>query len=193
MNINDVKQFIEENKDNEEVKNYIGGFITSGRVEEFLNSDDGKKLLQPKLDSYHSKSLESWKMNNIEKLLDAEVKKRFPAKDEREIEVEKLRLEVEKMKQEKLHETLKNKALTYATEKKLPVNLVDYFLGADEEGTIKNLNSLEEVFNAHIQNQVEERLKSNNYTPPKSNSQSTDISKMSMEEYANYWQEQNKK
>ena len=35
MTLEEVKKFIEENKDNEEVQDYIRGFITSDRVEEF--------------------------------------------------------------------------------------------------------------------------------------------------------------
>jgi len=170
MDLQEIKSYIDQNKDNEEVKTYLQGLnpLNVEGVEKYLTeNEDAKKWLDSVKDKHFNKAFETFKKNNWEKEVEAEIKKRFPDKDPKDVELVKLQQEVEKMKQEKLHETLKNKALTYATEKKLPVNLVDYFLGQDEEGTIKNLNALEEVFNVHIQSQVEERLKTNNYTPPK--------------------------
>ncbi len=191
MDFNEVKQFIETNKDNEEVKNYIGGFITSDRVEAFLNNDDGKKLLQPKLDSYFSKGLETWKTNNIEKLLDEEIKKRFPEKDQKDIELEKVKAELERIKADAIRKELTNKALLIADEKKLPKDLVEYFIGNDEETTNKNLVRLESVFSKHIETLVQERLKGSGYTPPKGGDSKTftieEIEKMSTDEINKNW------
>lgn len=168
LNLQMVKEFIESSKDsNEEVKNYIGGFITSDRVEEFLNNEDGKKLLQPKLDKYHQKSLESWRQNNWEKELDAEIRKRFPAKSESEIELEKIKTQLKQMELEKTKESLTNKAIKVANEKKIPLDLIDFIIGNDEDNTLKNIEKLEGILNVHIQSAVEERLKSTgSYTPP---------------------------
>ncbi|MEY8417052.1 DUF4355 domain-containing protein [Tissierella praeacuta] len=177
MDFNEVKQFIEENKDNEEVKNYIGGFITSDRVESFLNNDDGKKLLQPKLDSYFTKGLETWKGNNLEKLLDEEIKKRFPEKDVKDIELEKLRVELEKIKADATRKELMNRALIIADEKKLPKDLIEFFIGNDEETTIKNLEALEGVFSKHTETLVQERLKVNAYEPPSGGDKDNSITK----------------
>lgn len=193
MDLNEVKQFIEANKDNEEVKGYIGGFITSDRVTEFLEKEDGKKLLQPKLDNYFSKGLSTWRENNIEKLLDDEIKKRFPEKDVKDVELEKIRAELEKIKAESSRKELTNKALLVADEKKLPKELVDYFIGNDEENTTKNLEKLESVFSKHIETLVQERLKSSSYTPPKNGAGETltieMIEKMSEAEINKNWPE----
>lgn len=195
MDLQEIKKYFEENKDNEEVKSYLQGLnaLTVEGVEKYLSENsDAKKWLDSIKDKHYNKAFETWKSNNWERELEAEIKKRFPEKDPKDTELAKLQQEIEKMKQEKLHEVLKNKALSYATEKKLPVNLVDYFLGADEEGTIKNLDALGAVFNAHIQNQVEERLKSNTYTPPKGDGKdktltTNDLAKMSIEEINANW------
>ncbi|WP_307347549.1 capsid assembly scaffolding protein Gp46 family protein [Paenibacillus polymyxa] len=45
------------------------------------------------------------------------IKKRFPAKDEKEIEVEKLRAEVEHMKLEKQRERLTSQAIKIASKR----------------------------------------------------------------------------
>lgn len=192
MDINEVKQFIEENKDNEEVQNYVGGFITSDRVESYLNGEDGKKLIQPKLDSHFTKGLETWKGNNLEKLIDEEIKSRFPEKDQKDIELEKVKAELEKIKADANRKELMNKALLVADEKKLPKDIIKYFLGEDEESTNKNLQALEGVFSNHVETLVQERLKQNSYTPPKGGEGKTftmdDIKNMNDEEINKNWE-----
>ena len=76
------------------------------------------------------------------------------------------------MEQEKQREVLKNKALTVASERKLPItNIVDLLLGKDEESTLENIGRIETVFGDSVQSAVEERLKSNSYIPPQSKEQ----------------------
>ena len=71
------------------------------------------------------------------------------------------------MESEKQREVLKNKALTIAAEKKLPINkVIDLVLGEDEESTVSNIGKFEEIFGSSVQAAVEERLKGNGYTPP---------------------------
>jgi len=165
-NFNEVKAYFEANKDNEDVKGYIGGFVTPDRVNDFLNTEDGKKTLQPKLDSYHSKSLESWKTNNIAKLVDEEVKKRFPDADPKDVELKKLKEDFEKMKQDALKKDLTNKALKIAQEKKLPTDLIDFFIGNDDDTTTANLEKLIATMAAHDEAIKTEFAKGNSYTPP---------------------------
>ena len=42
--------------------------ITQEAVEKWLGTDEGKRFLQPKLDSYHTKGLQSWQEKNIDKI-----------------------------------------------------------------------------------------------------------------------------
>lgn len=169
MNINEVKQFIEGNKLNEELQSYLQGmnpYSVEG-IEQFIQSNkEAKSWFDSTVDKRSTKSLETWKANHLESLLDAEIKKRFPAKDEKEIEVEKLRAEVENMKQEKQRERLTSQAIKIASEKKLPLSLVDFFIGADEAATTANLTILEQSLKLAVQQQVEQRLKGDGYTPP---------------------------
>ena len=72
--LKELKQF--ENTD--EYKNFISGLINDDRVTAYLDTDSGKKLMQPKLDSYFSKGLETWKTNNLDKLVNEKVKELYP-------------------------------------------------------------------------------------------------------------------
>lgn len=162
MELADIKQFIEDNKDNQEVNDYIQGLaqVTPETIESFLESDGGKKILQPRLDKYHSKSLETWKANNLEKLVNEELNKRNPSDTPEQQRIAELEKYVQQKEQESIFQTNKNKALNYLNDKKLPSNLVDYFISDDEETTMQNLGRFEDVFTNQLQEAVESRLKS---------------------------------
>lgn len=164
MNLEEVKKFLDEQKDSEDVKNYLQGLskVTVDGVTTFLDSEDGKKLLQPRLDSYFTKGLDTWKNNNLKKLVDEEVKKQNPPSNP-------LEKELQDLKRELLLKDLKSKAKDIASEQKLPVKIVDYFVGEDEEQTLANLKTLQEVFDTHINERVQEQLKSGGIDPQKGN------------------------
>ncbi|MFB6367676.1 DUF4355 domain-containing protein [Paenibacillus elgii] len=101
MDLEQVKQFIEDNKQNEELQSYLQGMnpLSVEGIEQFIQSNkEAKSWFDSTVDKRSAKSLETWKANHLESLLDAEIKKRFPAKDEKEIEVERLRVEIENLK-----------------------------------------------------------------------------------------------
>lgn len=194
MNIEEVKNFINDNKESEEVKTYLQDFnkLSVEGIENYVTEDDeGKKWFDSIKDKHFNKALDTWKSNNLTKLIDDEVKKKFPSKDEKDIEVENLKVEIEKMKQEKLHEALTSKAIKIASDKNLPLNLVDFFIAQDEEATVNNLKVLEESFNKEVQKAVEKRLKNEGYNPPKDTSGNTltleTIKNMSQTEINNNW------
>ena len=194
MNIEEVKNFINDNKESEEVKSYLQDLnkVNVEGIEKYVTEDEeGKKWFDSVKDKHFNKALDTWKSNNLTKLIDDEVKKKFPSKDEKDIEVENLKVEIEKMKQEKLHEALTSKAIKIASDKNLPLNLVDFFIAQDEEATVNNLKVLEESVNKEGQKAVEKRLKNEGYNPPKDTSGNTltleTIKNMSQAEINNNW------
>ena len=166
-NFGEIPTYFEANKDNEEVKNYIKGLITVDRVTNFLEGDEGKKLLQPKLDIYHTKGLETWKTNNLTKLVDDEVKKKYPDQDPKDKALIDLQSQLDKMQKDSLKKELTNKALKTAQEKKLPSELIDFLIGDDEVSTTNNIDTLSKIFLAHDEALKTELLKNNSYIPPK--------------------------
>jgi len=166
-NFEEVQKYITDNMEKDEkVKNYVGGFVTPDRVNGFLESEDGKKLLQPKLDSYHTKGLKTWQEKNLEGLVSAKVKELHPDADPKDIELNKMKTMLEQMQKDTLKKDLTNKALKTAQEKKLPTDLIDYFVGNDEETTNKNLEKLIATMAAHDEAIKLEFAKGNSYTPP---------------------------
>lgn len=166
MEFKEIVAELEKFKDTEDYKNYVGGLMTADRVNTFLETDEGKKLIQPTLDKYHSKGLETWKTNNLSKLMDEEIKKRFPESDPKDIKLAEIQQELERIKAEATRKDLTNKAIKLATSKGLPVEMVDFLVGNDEDTTTANLATFEKLFNEKLSAGVEAKLKSNTHIPP---------------------------
>jgi hypothetical protein len=169
LNLEQVRQFLESQEEtNEEVKTYLQGFkqFSVDEVSKFVNENqDAKKWFDSERDKHFSKGLDTWKTNNLEKLITDEIKKRNPDKTPEQIELEKLRADFEAAQRQLTLKGVKEKATTLATEKKIPLELLDFFVTDDEEKTNTNLSTFESVMEKYIKSQVEERLKGS-YQPP---------------------------
>ena len=147
-----------------ELANEFGSLdIFKKKIEE---DKEFKSFMDSIKDKHTSKSLETWKQNNLEKLVNEKIKELYPKEDPKDLELRKLQQQMEEMQREAQREKLTNKAFKIATEKGLPTDLVDYFIGEDENSTLKNLETFEKTFTDNLETKVKERLKSNSYTPP---------------------------
>ncbi|MFT0800364.1 DUF4355 domain-containing protein [Bacillus swezeyi] len=166
MNLEEVKQFLNDNKENADVKAYLEELsaVSADKVKGFLETDEGQKLIRPKLDQHFTKSLETWKENNLDDLVNAKVKELYPAETEEQKRIRNLEKELENQKKASQREKLMNTAISYASEKGLPADLVAYFLGDDEETTMSNLGALEEKYSAAVQKAIEDKFKENGRT-----------------------------
>ncbi|HGO1708521.1 TPA: DUF4355 domain-containing protein [Staphylococcus aureus] len=187
MNIEEVKSFFEEHKDDKEVKDYLNGLktVSVDDVKGFLDTEEGKRFIQPELDRYHSKGLESWKEKNLENLIEQEVQKRNPEQSEEQKRISALEKELEKRDTEAKREKLRSNALGKAQELNLPTSLVDRFLGDSDEDTEQNLKALKETFDKYVQEGVESKFKSSGRDVKESQNQDLDSSNVkSIEEMA---------
>ncbi|MHC1683426.1 MAG: DUF4355 domain-containing protein [Clostridiaceae bacterium] len=166
-NISDEGSIDEVLSQSDFAKSLVSSGLTLDAFKEKLTKDDSfKSFLDSEKDKHYLKAFETWKTNNLQKLLDDEIKKRYPDKDPKDTELENLRIEIENMKKEKIKEALTNKALKIATEKKLPLELIDFIVGENEEVTNKNLDLLVGIFQKHNEAIKTGLLKDNSYTPP---------------------------
>ncbi|HCQ2084213.1 TPA: DUF4355 domain-containing protein [Staphylococcus aureus] len=187
MNIEEVKSFFEEHKDDKEVKDYLNGLktVSVDDVKGFLDTEEGKRFIQPELDRYHSKGLESWKEKNLENLIEQEVQKRNPEQSEEQKRISALEKELEKRDAEAKREKLRSNALGKAQELNLPTSLVDRFLGDSDEDTEQNLKALKETFDKYVQKGVESKFKSSGRDVKESQNQDLDpLNVKSIEEMA---------
>lgn len=168
MTLEEIKAWLLANKDNTDVKTYLGELSTPTveGVEGFLDTDAGKKLLQPRLDQNFTKGLNTWKEKNLDTLIAAEVAKRNPSKTPAEIALEELQKKFDDSEKARSHEKLMNQAIKQANDKGLPVDLLEFFVSDDEESTTSNLGKLEETYNKAVQTAVENKFKENGRQVP---------------------------
>ncbi|UQD52316.1 ribonuclease [Bacillus methanolicus] len=175
--------------------NAQGFQLTLDAVQQFVNeNDDAKKWLQSLTDSRVTEAIKTYEKKTLPKKLEEEIAKRFPPETPEQKQLRELQQKLEQIEQEKIRESLRNKALSLATEKQLPTKLVDFFIGQDEESTLKNLGMFEEVFSAAVQQAVEAKFKEggrnpNPATPPGQPLTREAIEKMTPEEINKNWEQ----
>ena len=146
--------------------NAQGFQLTLDAVQKFVNeNEEARKWLQSLTDSRVTEAIKTYEKKTLPKKVEEEIAKRFPPETEEQKQLRELRQKLEEIEQEKIRETLRNKALSVATEKQLPTKLIDFLVGQDEESTMKNLAVLEEVFSSAVQQAVEARFREHGRTP----------------------------
>lgn len=163
MDLQEVKTYLETNSQDKAVIEYMNELKkpTAEAINSYLDTQEGAKLLQPRLDSHFSKGLQTWKDNNLNKLIDEEVAKRNPGETPEQKEIRELKAQIEKDRNEREKEKLTNIAMKKANELGLPLNLVNHFIGTDENTTISNLEDFNKLYQESIQTQVDAKFKQN--------------------------------
>lgn len=114
--------------------------ITQEGVQSYLETDDGKRLLQPKLDQYHTKGLQSWQEKNLDKIKD-EARGEVKASLEEQIETMKTSMTANKINGE-----LKLKLLSEGADKEdvdLLMRAVDMStITEDKDGKLIGVNDV---------------------------------------------------
>ncbi len=198
--LKDLLKFVDiKDGKEEDLKNYLEGLsVTPEGVKEYLDSEDGKKLLQPILDKYHTKSLESWKANNLDKItqeaVDQAIKEKYPDETDDQKRLKALEQELDNEKKARNRELLRNKAISTATEKGLPIDVIDHFLGDDEDSTLANIAKFEDVWKQGTQAAVEGVFKDGGRRVGKSDGSPKtytreDVKQMSRDEINENWED----
>ena len=186
--LEEIKQFLQSEEGKApEVSDLLSSYATLSqeKVQSYVDTvPEAKAWFDSIKDKHLQKGLETWKSNHLDSMINDEIRKRFPEKSEQELEVERLKAEIGKMKSEKERESLTNKAMQLASERNLPIDLVGFFIGENEELTLQNLKAFETTFQGAVQKALEERIKGNAHTPPKANGTvDTDLENLSMNDY----------
>ncbi|MDU7726750.1 MAG: DUF4355 domain-containing protein [Clostridium perfringens] len=149
-----VKEFIKNGLTLEAFK----GKLKEKEFKDFINGEGGRDF---------EKRLKEWKKANLEKELEPFIQEKYPdlitdPTQKKILELEKKLADEQKANARK---DLITEAIKYATEKKIPSNLVENFLGEDLEKTKVNLDSFVESINPWVQEQVDERLGASSWVP----------------------------
>ena len=161
MELNDVSTFLEKNADTDEVKTFVKGFYSPEKLAPVLDSEEGLRLLQPRLDKYHTKGLESWKEKNLNGIVEKEISKRYPPQSDEQKRIKQIEDELTQQKTKSRTEEQKNIAITKLNENKMPLVLSDLILGEDDEAFNKKFNLLKTAWDKELDNRIKEEIKKN--------------------------------
>ena len=138
------------------------GTVNLESVKGYLEQDEnGKKYLQSQKDAAVTKGIETWKEKTMPDILEEEIKKRFPEETAEQKRMRELETKQQKLEAEIKRKDLLNKAISYATDKKLPIKFIHQFIGEDEQSTTANIDLFGETYNEAINKAVEAKFKEN--------------------------------
>lgn len=150
-----------------------------------LSEKEFKSFMDSEKDTHANKALDTWKSNNLQTIINDEVLKATGKKKTPEqIQIEKLQkdFEEQKAKAERAETVAKYKDVL--AEKKIPMEMIDYFLTDNEETTNTRIDNFTTYVEGMVSSGVKEQISSGNYTPPGENGAgeltANDIAKMMM-------------
>ena len=163
LDINQVKT-LAETGDITSLQTYIIGALEKQDVLTAVGTNaEVKSLLDSEKDKHHAVALETWKTNHLQGLLDEAVAKANPSETPEQKQIRELQDRLNAKEAAEKRSELRNKALSYATEKgidpKFVTKHVDRFLGEDEQTTTGLFDELKTDIDSIVQAQVEAKLK----------------------------------
>lgn len=194
MTLEEVKDFFDENKTDEAVIEYLSTFsvekdLNSETVNAYLETPEGKVLLQPRLDRYATQAIKTHDEKQAP-VLDARIKaginegirKLHPEETEDQKQIRELRENMEQMKKEGELKELKNAILLEAKNRNVPLEFVND-IPYPSVDHFKNVATIWDQIKAkEIEKQVNEKMALSSFKPKsgdRRDENKIDISKLS--------------
>ena len=173
-------------KGNADISKMFEKTLTLDAVKDFVtNNEDGQKYLQSYGDKRVTDGIKTWQDKNLQTIINDEVLKATGKKKTPEqIQIEKLQkdFEEQKAKAERAETVAKYKDVL--VEKKIPMEMIEYFLTDNEEITNTRIDNFTTYVEGMVSSGVKEQISAGNYTPPGENGAgeltANDIAKMMM-------------
>jgi hypothetical protein len=160
LTFEDVKNYIESNYEKQDIQDFF-----SSKFKNYVDTDRGRELIQPTLDRYVSKGIETFKAKTLPTIIDEEVTKRMPAETPEQRRIRELEDKLNNQEKDSFKKDLKNNAMKLLNEKGLPTILADYLNGDTIEGIRHCINNLEVEWTLGLEDKVNNKLKSLGKTP----------------------------
>lgn len=171
IDLTKIKELVEAG-DNSALEKHIHESLERGDlVAAAAANKDVRSELDSVKDTHHKTALETWKSNHLNQFVEEEVKKRNPPEETPEQKrIRELEEKIESGEKAQKRAELKNKAMGYATENKLPTQFaskyIERFLGDDESTTTATLAELKTDLDGLINEGVNSKFKENGREVP---------------------------
>lgn len=156
-------------KDSDLAKSLVNSGLTLEAFKGKLKEKDFKAFLESENDKYHSKALDTWKKNNLEKELEPFIKEKYPelVKDPMAKKLADLEKQLADEKAANARKDLLGEAMKYAKDKKLPASIIEKCLGEDIDKTKEVIDAISKDWSDGLEAIATEKMKSNSYVPGK--------------------------
>lgn len=151
-------------------KSFLQNGLTLNAFKEKIKTDkEFKSFMDSENDKHHSKALETWKDNNLEKELEPFIKEKYPdlITDPVQKKVLELEKELEKERTANARKDLLSQAMKYASDKKLPASIVEKCLGEDFDKTKEEIDAIVDDWSKGLEAIATEKMKQSSYIPGK--------------------------
>lgn len=156
---------LEEILGNEELAGALKNHFLSGdNVTAFLEGESGKKTFQSMYDKRFEKSLGTWKENNLEKLIQQRVAELNPAETEEQKMIKQLQQDLAKAQKDNKLSSLRASFGGKFSEAGLPIEMMDFVMGDDEETTSSRFTQFNELMKSYKNGIIESELKADSQT-----------------------------
>lgn len=147
--------------------------INSIGLEDFKNvlenNKEAKAYYQSTLDSGIGKGVAAFKEKTLPGIIEEELKKaNNKNKSPEQIALEELQAKFEALEKEKAKAEMSSKYTKVLTEKGLSADLLNFILGADDETTEKNIETLSNIINSSVSTGIEKEITKDPPMPSKS-------------------------
>lgn len=170
--LEDETDVLDTLKEQEEIKGLIKPFdVNEITLEDFKKAIADNKEIRgyyaSEKDRAVTKGIETFKSNNLQKLIDEELKKKSnEGLSEEAIQLKELQAKFEALEKEKTISELKGKYTKLLVEKGLNAELIDFVFNEDEEIFNSNVDKINSIIENSINAKTNEILNNNEYIPP---------------------------
>lgn len=140
-------------------KTLTSQLLNKDTVNSFLDSEAGRSILSPRLDSFASKSIESWKAKNLEPIVQERLQELNPPETQEQVQLRQMQSQLKEIQAEKDRLAMQSVASSALAATGLPASLVDFVIGDSPEATKHNVNSLDVEINNLLSQRVDEKVK----------------------------------
>lgn len=169
--LEDEAEVLDTLKDHEEIKSLAKDFDVNK-----IELEDFTKLLQEnkeikgywasEKDRAVSKGVNTFKDNNLQKLIDEAIKaKNNEGKTEEQIKLEEIQAKYEAMEKQMKIKDLESKYKDTLVEKGLDTRLMKFIISENEDDITKNIDFFNEIISSNTNLKVNERLNESSYKP----------------------------
>jgi hypothetical protein len=196
MNIEEIKEFLKANGSDEKVKAFLSEFAPNAeKVKAFLDTDEGKRLIQPMLDKRVTDAIKTYKEGHfddeVKASVAAEILKRNPKETEEQKRLREVEQKLEQAEAKAKRAELHKQGMELLTKEGIPSWWIEQFTGGTIEEFTVFADRVKESY-AEREAKVKNELLAGSFKPGAGNNAAgtksmVDISKMDSKQKFEYF------